>query len=152
MGPTLARILGTFFGTGQSKIMPGTCGAAAATALIVLVPDPYYPYVVGGLALVATLIGPWCAEVLIADTGRKDPQNFVLDEAAGVWIAAFRLSRPEPISFVIAFLLFRILDITKPGPIRWMERLPGGKGVVYDDVVAGLIALGLGLLIETQFL
>ncbi|HGY91884.1 MAG TPA: phosphatidylglycerophosphatase A, partial [Planctomycetes bacterium] len=100
--------------------------------------------VVAVLALLAIVAGPPLADVMIQATGRKDPQSFVLDEAAGVWIAALRLSGPHIDDLVVAFLLFRLFDIWKPWPVARLERLPGGFGVVYDDVAAGVLALVAG--------
>ena len=146
--PAPWRLVGTFFGTGASPIMPGTCGSLAAAALIVWIPGPAYGVAVGALAVVATLIGPRIADRMIRESGRKDPQDFVLDEAAGVWIAAFRPENPGLWAVAVALVVFRVLDILKPWPIRRIEQLPGGIGVVYDDVFAGSIALGAGLIIE----
>ena len=81
----------------------------------------------------------WASNVVVRDTGEKDPQHIVIDEAAGVLLAlAFA---PETLRGVVtAVVLFRVFDITKPFPARRAERLPAGWGVVVDDLVAGLWA------------
>jgi len=131
--------------------MPGTCGAALAVAPLFWVPSQLLPWTLVVLALVSLVIGPYCANVAIERLGRKDPQCFVLDEACGVWIAAWR---PDGISWttlITAFVLFRIFDITKPWPVKNLEKLPGGYGVVYDDVAAGIMALVVGWFAEAFF-
>ena len=72
-----------------------------------------------------------------------------MDRASG-WYKRYTQKILVGVGLVIALVLFRIFDMTKPWPIRRIERLPGGYGVVYDDVVAGLIALALGLLLQDR--
>ena len=139
-----ALLLGSYFGAGYLPRCPGTFGSLAAILTLLLVPHDHYTLVVAVLALLAIVAGPPLADVMIQATGRKDPQSFVLDEAAGVWIAALRLPGPHIDDLVVAFLLFRLFDIWKPWPVARLERLPGGFGVVYDDVAAGVLALVAG--------
>ncbi len=144
----MIRLLGTFFYSGRSPVMPGTCGSIAAWLLLFLIPGDHYAVSCLVLALVTTLVGPALARAFMAEGESKDPQDFVWDEAAGLYIAVWRPILPSLESMVLGLVLFRILDMTKPWPIRRIERLPRGYGVVYDDVVAGLIALALGMGIE----
>jgi phosphatidylglycerophosphatase A len=82
------------------------------------------------------------ATLAARESGRHDPQFVVIDEVAGQWIAL--LGSPADFRHgVIAFILFRLFDITKPFPVRHLEKLPGGWGIVFDDVAAGLYALGV---------
>jgi phosphatidylglycerophosphatase A len=81
------------------------------------------------------------------ESGRKDPQFVVIDEVAGQWIALLG-SRANWRHALIALLLFRLFDIAKPFPIRRLENLPGGWGIVFDDVAAGLYALGVASLLH----
>jgi phosphatidylglycerophosphatase A len=82
------------------------------------------------------------ASIAARESGAHDPQFVVIDEAAGQWIAL--LGSPADIRHgVIAFILFRLFDITKPFPVRQLEKLPEGWGIVFDDVAAGLYALGV---------
>lgn len=78
-----------------------------------------------------------------------DPGWFVLDETAGVWIATIPLAQPTWAGVGLAFLLFRVFDIWKPPPVRTLERVGGGWGIVLDDLVAGVYALLLLLVWET---
>ncbi|MFT7617737.1 MAG: phosphatidylglycerophosphatase A [Planctomycetota bacterium] len=148
----MIRMIGTMFGSGNSPIMPGTCGSIVALLMVMFIPAPWYSPVVGTLAILATVTGPPLARRFMAQTGGKDPQDFVYDEAAGLWIAIWRPTMASPATFVLGFLLFRLFDMWKPGPIRKVEKWTKGYGVVYDDVLAGLIALGIGWLIESVLL
>jgi phosphatidylglycerophosphatase A len=87
---------------------------------------------------------------VVRETGQKDPSFIVVDEWAGVWWALLPLLftvtiQPQPwslwaVRLAAPFLLFRLFDIWKPGPVDAAQRLPGGWGVVLDDVLAGLLA------------
>ena len=140
----VARLIGTMFGSGLSPIMPGTCGSIVAVLIIAFIPDPAYAWTTAVLAIIATVTGPALARSMMRESGRSDPQSFVYDEAAGVWIAAFRPEHPGWIGILVALVLFRIFDMTKPWPIRRIEKWPNGHGVVHDDVFAGLVALAIG--------
>lgn len=85
-------------------------------------------------------------------SGTADPPWFVLDEAAGMFLAAFAPGRPGPESILVALVAFRLFDIIKPPPIRRLEGIPGGPGVVLDDLAAGAMALLLRLAVERLFL
>ena len=91
----IVRLLGRFFGSGLSPIMPGTCGSIAATLTLLLVPDQHYAVVCAALALLTTLTGPALARSFMAGRESKDPQDFVWDEAAGIYIAAWRPESPS---------------------------------------------------------
>jgi len=142
----LALILATAGGAGYLPIAPGTWGSGAAIVLIAA-----WGWFGGSLALylgatvVVTVIGVWAADVTEQVYGKKDDGRIVIDEVAGqaltlVPVAAWASDGAFFPSLVTGFVLFRLLDIAKPGPIRWAERnFPGGVGVMADDVVAGLI-------------
>jgi phosphatidylglycerophosphatase A len=94
------------------------------------------------LAAVAVLAGIPAATCVARASGRKDPQFVVIDEVAGQLITLIA----APIawqSLLLGFILFRGLDIVKPPPVRHLERLPEGVGIVMDDVGAGLYGLGI---------
>ena len=74
------------------------------------------------------------------ETGRKDPQFVVVDEVLGQWLALGGALRLNWRSFLFAFMLFRVFDILKPPPIRLIEQIPGGAGIVLDDMMAGVYA------------
>lgn len=99
-------------------------------------------WVVAGLAAVATGVGIWAAGRVEAASGLKDPRIIVMDEVAGMLVAA--LGRPRGWGWLLAlFFLFRVMDIWKPFPIRRLQDWPGGLGVVADDLLAGLYANAL---------
>ena len=73
-----------------------------------------------------------------AEDGRKDPQSIVMDEVAGYWATLALARSPDASTLTVAFFLFRFLDVVKPWPAWKLESLPGGWGVLLDDVMAGI--------------
>lgn len=155
--PRLAWWLATGFGSGYLKPAPGTWGSLAGIgAWLLLVAGlrrlggPLLPWLLLLAPLAVTLLAVWAAERVVQETGQKDPSFIVVDEWAGIWIALTPLLftatvQPQPLSLwaarlVAPFLLFRLFDIWKPGAVDAAQRLPGGWGVVMDDVLAGLLA------------
>lgn len=144
--PLWAELVATFFGAGRMKPGPGTWGAAGAVvtwALIarVLPGEALMPGAIVYAAL-ATAIGIPAATIVARANGRKDPQTVVIDEVAGQMVAL--IGAPlgwKP--FLAAFILFRAFDILKPPPVRQLERLPEGTGIVVDDLGAGVYALAV---------
>jgi phosphatidylglycerophosphatase A len=94
------------------------------------------------LAMVVTLIGIPAATRVARGSGIKDPQFVVIDEVAGQLVALVGVPLAWK-SFLAAFILFRAFDIVKPPPVRQLEALPEGSGIVLDDIAAGLYALGI---------
>jgi phosphatidylglycerophosphatase A len=141
-----AWTLGTFFGAGFLKPGPGTYGSAAAALLWylaahLLAPSPHALLIATLLAaLLLTLTGIPAATLVARESGRKDPGFVVVDEAAGVLVALLAIA-PDWKHTAVSFLLFRLFDITKPWPIRKLEALPEGTGIMLDDIAAGLLAL-----------
>ncbi len=142
--PLWARLTATFFGTGYLRPGPGSWGSAATVLLWWLVarnvPDAQQAYVCVALALVAVAIGIPAATLVARASGKEDPQFVVIDETAGQLITLIA----APLTWkclLVGFILFRAFDIVKPPPIRLLERLPEGTGIVIDDVGAGLYAL-----------
>ena len=146
----LARAIATVGYAGLLRPAPGTWGSAAALPLAALV-----WWLGGALALtiacgIAYALGLWATAVCIEGTDDKDPSEIVIDELAGQWIAllpvAWGAERVGASAFdlwpgwVAAFVLFRLFDIWKPGPVGWADRMGGATGVMLDDVVAGLLA------------
>lgn len=148
-----AWTVATFFGAGLLKPGPGTYGSVA-TVLLWLITAWLLHHNTQHL-LIATLIalalsialGIPAATRVARESGRKDPGFVVIDEVAGQWIALFG-SRANWRHALLALVLFRLFDITKPFPVRLLERLPRGWGIVFDDVAAGLYALGVGWLLR----
>ena len=142
--PLWATAIATFFGIGRLRPGPGTWGSAATTLLWALIayelPPELRPPAAIGLAVLVILIGIPAATRVARACSTKDPQFVVIDEVAGQLIALFY----APLSwktFLAAFILFRAFDIIKPPPVRQLERLPDGSGIVLDDVAAGIYAL-----------
>jgi len=148
-----AWTVATFFGAGFGKPGPGTWGSAAAVLLWAAAAWGLHPsrealllMLCGGIAL-SLLLGVPAATIVARESGRKDPGFVVIDEVAGQWITLL-LSPVDWRHAAIAFVLFRLFDITKPFPIRRIEGLPAGWGIVFDDVGAGLYAWGIASLLR----
>lgn len=144
---SLAKALATAFGAGYSPIAPGTCGTVVTIPLAwALAPLVMWQY----LAVVAaiTALGIWAATRADRAWGSHDSGRIVIDEVAGYLVTMTFVSRTSAVALGIGFIVFRVLDITKPFPVRWIdENWPGGWGVVLDDVAAGVMGafLMLGL-------
>jgi phosphatidylglycerophosphatase A len=80
----------------------------------------------------------WAAGATARDVGKEDPGLVVVDEVLGQWLTAAAIVHANWQSYILAFALFRLFDITKPWPIRKLESLPGGLGIVADDLLAGV--------------
>ena len=137
-----ARILATVFGIGFCPVAPGTMASIAAVLayriFLHAMPVPWYVLMIALLASAGGLAASAYADEL----GQKDPSRVVVDEALGQFIALFLVpDRWLPIA--LAFVFFRLFDIIKPYPIRRLEALPGGWGIMADDVGAGLLAAAL---------
>jgi phosphatidylglycerophosphatase A len=131
------------FGAGLAPVAPGTVGSAVTVLVLWLV--PFSPGALIAFFVVVTVVGTWAAHHAERTLGAKDPGAIVIDEVAGMTLSvlAFPLT---PAVLAAAFVLFRVFDIVKPFPARVSQRLPGGAGVMLDDLIAGLYALGaLGL-------
>jgi phosphatidylglycerophosphatase A len=144
--PLWAKLVATFFGAGLMHPGPGTWGSAA-TVLVWWVLTRWLPVssqavTAAILAFFVVLIGIPAATEISRATGLKDPQFVVIDEVAGQLIA-FIAAPATWKSLLLGFILFRAFDIVKPWPIRSLERLPEGTGIVIDDVGAGLYALAV---------
>lgn len=142
--PLWARLAATFFGAGRMRPGPGTWGSAAAVLIWAVVAravgERSQWIVLAGLAVLAITVGIPAATRFARASQLKDPQSVVIDEVAGQWITL--LFAPVSWKTLLAgFILFRAFDILKPPPVRQLERLPGGTGIVVDDVAAGLYAL-----------
>lgn len=161
MARFLIRLFGTFFFSGLSPFAPGTAGSFASliplcAGLFLLSPAGYAATVaVGVVVLIA--VGIPCAGAIERMENKQDSGLVVIDEAAGQWIT-FLFIPPQILKshlwlIAAAFLLFRFFDIVKPPPARQAEKLPGGLGVVADDVMAGLYAcLVLNLIVKFLYL
>lgn len=160
--PFLPRFIATSFGAGYWPYGPGTAGAVVG--LILWLPLSLTGHVTGtflatlGLIVVFTALGIWSAGIAERYWG-PDPSRVVMDETVGQWIAMLPLSvfaaQPCPLASggfwlwaVVSLLLFRFFDIVKPLGVRKMEDLPGGTGIMADDILAGIysaVILALGM-------
>ena len=141
-----AWTVATFFGAGLFKPGPGTYGSIAAVLLWYGAAHALHAGTIATIvaAVVATLIGIPAATIVAREAGREDPGFVVIDEVAGQWIALIGMPADWKHA-VLALVLFRLFDIWKPWPIRSLERLPEGTGIMLDDVAAGALALVVGL-------
>ena len=137
-----AWVVATWFGCGLAPKAPGTVGTLGAIPLYWLVAR-WGPPGVGATALGVTLVGVWAASQVARELGNEDPQVVVVDEVAGMLITMLPMAAWSWRAVAVGVVLFRLLDITKPWPIRACERLPGGGGGVMDDVAAGVIGAGV---------
>jgi phosphatidylglycerophosphatase A len=133
-----ATVIATGFGAGYSPIAPGTAGSLVGLALFwpLQLAAPWVQVVVTAAAYLA---GVTASARLAQRLGRKDPGAAVVDEVVGMWLSLLFLPF-TPATAVAAFLLFRVFDVFKPYPARQLESLPGGWGIMTDDVVAGIYA------------
>ena len=149
---SLGKAIGLGFGAGLSPVAPGTVGSLAAVALyyIIHVTLTSFPaadshlideVALALLILVGLPLGIWATGLLVTDE-EPDPGRAVWDEYAGMWITCLFLP-PTLLWLGTAFICFRVFDILKPWPANWLERLPGGWGIMADDVVAGLYGMAL---------
>jgi phosphatidylglycerophosphatase A len=147
----LARFIAAGFGTGYAPVAAGTVASLAAVliggALLAV-----SPVLLGCAALLATVGG----YVAVGRAGVEgDPGWVVIDEFAGQWISLLALGRPSVLGLIAAFVLFRLFDVTKLGPVGWADRQHGTFGIMADDVIAGVIAavlLGVVRLLRPDWL
>lgn len=92
-----------------------------------------------GVTLMLLMPSVWAASRTALESGKKDPGKVVVDEVLGQWVTLIGATAYTPVSFAAGFVLFRLFDIWKPGPIRRLEQLPSGYGIVADDLGAGLL-------------
>lgn len=155
--PRPAWWLATGFGSGYLKPAPGTWGTLAGLmawlALVLIMGRStwaFAPLALLAAPVVLTLVAVWASDQVVKECGQKDPSFIVVDEWAGIWFALTPLLftvtvQPQPwllwvARLVAPFMLFRLFDIWKPGVVDRAQHLPGGWGVVMDDVLAGILA------------
>lgn len=138
----ISTVIASVFGIGYFPVASGTVMSMVAVPLAVLIARQGGGWAVLAASLIALLIGIWACGEHVRATGREDPPECVIDELAGQWLAcaAISFSQAHTVDFAIAFLAFRLFDVLKPWPISAVERLPGGVGVMADDMLAGAAA------------
>jgi phosphatidylglycerophosphatase A len=141
----IIKVLATGFGAGLSPVMPGTAGTLVGVLICLAFLPLHWVFrfiFVVVFVGVAVYVSGRAEEIY----GKKDDQRIVIDEIAGFLLAML----PVAINFInlaLAFVLFRIFDIWKPYPLRKFQELPGGWGVVVDDIGAGIYAAAVLLLL-----
>ncbi|PUB19385.1 phosphatidylglycerophosphatase A family protein [Yoonia sediminilitoris] len=146
----MTHLIATFFYAGHMRPAPGTWGSLAALPAawaIYMLTGPW-GLVIGVLTSFA--LGLWATAEETRGQDDHDPSEIVIDEVAGQWIAllpiAFGAARNDVAitdlwpGWIAAFVLFRLFDISKPGPVGWADRMHGPMGVMLDDVIAGIFA------------
>jgi phosphatidylglycerophosphatase A len=144
--PLWADLIATFFSIGRLRPGPGTWTSIATVILWALIISQIPPAArtisTLAVAIIVTVLGIPAATRVSRASGIKDPQFVVVDEVAGQLVALIAVPFAWK-TFLAALILFRVFDILKPFPIRRLERLPEGTGIVVDDLGAGLYALAI---------
>jgi phosphatidylglycerophosphatase A len=145
-----AWVLATWYGCGYWPWGPGTAGSLAA--ILIAWPlsaragfGPWHFLILSLVLLWPSIIA---AGLVARESARKDPQIVVVDEVLGQWITLVGAMRFDWISLALAFGLFRLFDIWKPFPVRKLESIPGGAGIILDDIGAGIYGAVVLFLIE----
>jgi len=131
------QLMATGFFSGYAPFAPGTAGSIVGLAIYLL---PHFEApLVSFCAIAAMFFVGGMVSTRMEESYGKDPSIVVIDEVVGMWITLFLLPKSAA-ACIIGFVLFRIFDIVKPPPARTIESLPGGWGIMLDDVVAAIYA------------
>lgn len=146
------KLIATSFGAGFSPVAPGTMGALVAILVWYILSQcmaySTLQWTLAGLIVVFTIIGVWSATVSERYWG-EDPSKVVIDETVGEWIALLAVPAGQHWAYIVAaFVLFRFFDIFKPLGVRSMENLKGGYGIMADDILSGVYAAVVMLLVD----
>lgn len=152
----MSKIIATVFGVGYLRPASGTWGSLAALPMF------WGLYQIGGavLTVIASLVvfiaGWWATKAMTSGSDNHDPSEIVVDEVAGQWVALLPVAIGSAHAgadvlalypgWIAAFVLFRLFDIWKPGPVGWADRRNDAFGVMMDDVIAGVFA-GIGVIV-----
>ncbi|XZG71256.1 phosphatidylglycerophosphatase A family protein [Chitinibacteraceae bacterium HSL-7] len=139
-----AHFIALGFGSGLPRRAPGTWGTLAALPLYAaLAALGLSPLAVALLCIPVFLVGVWAASITGKALGVHDHGGIVIDEIVAMWLVLATVPA-TPLWWALAFAAFRLFDIAKPWPIRWFDaRVPGGLGVMLDDLLAALAAIGV---------
>jgi len=135
MKAKIAALIATFLNVGNIRYAPGTFGSLATIPILILMRR--YPGFLPLLSIFVLCLGIWAADIVAKKSGLKDPSKVVIDEVCGMMVS-FLWIPITAATLVWGFLLFRLFDILKPPPIKRLEKLPGGYGIMLDDVLAGV--------------
>jgi phosphatidylglycerophosphatase A len=134
------ELIATGFGIGKLPVAPGTWASVAMLPVGYVIASTLGPIALAMIGVALTVLGIWVSDLVVKTRGDdKDPRDIVIDEIAGQAIALVPAAL-DPLNYIVAFGLFRFFDIGKLWPANVAQRLPGGYGVVVDDVVAGIYA------------
>lgn len=140
---SLVRCCCSGCGSGFTRKAPGTCGSLAALIFWWLLSDLEIVQSLSSqlmLALITTVVGTIAVSVALKHEEDEDPQWIVIDEWAGLFVALLGVAPFELGHVLVAFVLFRLFDASKVGPVGWAERLPRQFGIMADDLVAGALS------------
>jgi phosphatidylglycerophosphatase A len=133
-----AKILSTCFGIGYFPVAPGTIASIVAVIGFVFIPALHSTPILLSLVIISLALGIWAGRIMEEEYG-DDPSIVTIDELAGQWLALAALPA-DMLPVLLSFAFFRLFDIAKPGPVDTVQRLPGGWGIMADDVLAGFFA------------
>ena len=139
MNRVTAELIGTVFYIGKLPLAPGTWASIFAVLCWYILFQSVNHLVLPAVSIFLFLIGGIASDTIVNHSKEHDPSRIVIDEWVGQWVALSMM----PVNIrtgIVAFVAFRIFDIIKPGPVRKMEKIPGGWGIMADDVMAGIMA------------
>ena len=151
MNRNLAEWIGTVFFIGKLPLAPGTWTSLIATLSWFFIFKDTNSYILPIVTSILFIIGIISSNKIIEDSNEHDPSRIVIDEWVGQWLAFTML----PVTIhtgLIGFIAFRFFDILKPGPVKRMEQLPKGLGIMADDIIAGIFAYFIGIIYYWLFL
>jgi phosphatidylglycerophosphatase A len=146
----LHKLIATYFFVGYLPKAPGTWGSFFALPLVWILYRLGLPYYVATLIFI-TLVGIWASYKTSIELNNTDPDEVVIDEVAGI-LVTFLFVKPTLLNLLLGFFLFRLIDITKPFPIKQFEKIPYGVGIMVDDLLAGVYAGLILLVLDKYFL
>jgi phosphatidylglycerophosphatase A len=153
MGNTLRLAFVSFGFLGCSPLAPGTVGTLGGVLLAwLLARTEHFALWTVMLCVVLYVLGRSQGEWAERHAGGKDPGFFVVDEVIGYLVTVLWWGGPSLAALTVAFFVFRFFDIVKPPPVRRVEALGGGDGILLDDVVAGLYGLAVMALVRLLLL
>ena len=151
MNRVAAELIGTVFYIGKLPLAPGTWASIFAVLCWYFLFQSVNHFVLPAISIFLFLIGGIASDTIVKHSKEHDPSRIVIDEWVGQWVALSMM----PINIrtgVVAFVAFRIFDIIKPWPVRKMEKIPGGWGIMADDVMAGIMAYFVVLIFNAVIL
>ena len=151
MNRVAAEWIGTVFYIGKFPLAPGTWASIFAVLCWYFLFQSVNHFVLPAISIFLFLIGGIASDTIVKHSKEHDPSRIVIDEWVGQWVTLSMM----PINImtgVVAFVAFRIFDIIKPGPVRKMEKIPGGWGIMADDVMAGIMAYFVVLIFNAVIL